>query len=714
MSQPSLLSFLLVEDSYADVLLLERELKRQGVRATLHCLDSLSALQEALTTQTWDMVLADYHVPGLPFALTLQEVLRLQPACPVVIVSGEVGEEVAVEQVKLGAADFVLKDRPARLGQVIQRALSDARARRLQAESATLLRRNAEELHLSAMVFATMREGVLVCDGARIVRAVNPAFLAMVGKNEDELLGKPIQALGPASAGDEFYRAVWASLARDDHWQGELPQRPLRTTKPLMLNVSTHRAAGGNVRHHIALLTDISDLRALKQQLDHEADYDPLTNLPNRKLLASRLRHAFNRARRYRTQGALLFIDLDEFKRVNDSKGHPVGDKVLQQVAVRLSHCLRDSDTLARYGGDEFVVVLEELQEVQQAAVVAQNLINEMHRPFHVDMHEFAIGASVGISVFPAESKDPDEVIQHADTALYQSKANGRGRYCFYTRELTEAVNRRQLLDSALRNALKLGEFELHYQPIVNVQAGRATHAEALVRWRDPGRGLIPPDEFIPYAEQSGLIVPLGALIIRRACEQFATWLGQGVPLEGLSINLSRREFDRDDMAGQILQVIAETGVPPERLTLEITETALLNPNHRDAAIQKLQKLRDAGIRVALDDFGMEYSSFSSLRQMQITNLKIDREFVSEAAHDRMAGAIVSAMIDLGRNMDLKVVAEGVETPEQLAFLRSKGCHQIQGYLLSRPVSAHDLPGALQQAEQRLCGLDGLAWVGVR
>ncbi len=701
MSTPPVSSFLVIEDSYADFLLLERELRRQGIRARLHRVDTLPDLRAALTGQHWDLVMADYHVPGLPFSRALATVLDLHPDCPVVIVSGEIGEEVAVEQLKLGAADFVLKDRPARLGQVVRRALQDALTQQGSRRAQQLLQQSMDELRRAAVVFEHVREGVLIVDPDGILVSTNPAFRRMSGMDDAARPGLRLSDLACQPAPQELLSRIWDTMCVKADWQGEISHqaRPADATQTLWLSLSTLCDADGMLLNHIALLTDISQLRRSEQKLQHLASHDPLTDLPNRMQMMERLQHAMRRARRLRHGGAVLCLDLDRFKDINDSHGHPVGDALLKLVAQRLRENLRDSDTLARLGGDEFVVMLEDLPEISHAARVAQHLIDQISRAFVVGTHELFVGLSIGISGFPEGSANADIVIQHADTALYQAKARGGnlgGNFCFYTREQTEAVSERQALDGKLRRAMMRGEFELHYQPLVNMRTGRADGAEALVRWRDPEQGLVPPDRFIPMTEESGLIIPLGEWILRNACEQLVAWLAQGIDLKSLSINLSRRQFGQDDLASRILSILHETGAPADRVVLELTETVLME--RHEEAVSKMNELCAAGVRIAIDDFGVGWSSFDHLRRLPISSLKIDRSFLREVPADKRDSNLVAAIISMGRTLGLAVVAEGVEQAGQLAFLRQQGCDHAQGYLLARPVPAADLPMALLAA----------------
>ena len=395
----------------------------------------------------------------------------------------------------------------------------------------------------------------------------------------------------------------------------------------------------------------------------------------------------------------MLFLDLDQFKNVNDSFGHSTGDDLLRMVAGRYRKRVRDSDTLARMGGDEFVVLLENLREPEYAAAVAQSLIEELREPFHLaGGQEVYVGTSIGISVFPGESDAADQVIGNADAAMYQAKNGGRNTFRYYTESLTVAANARVALEAALRHGLERSEFILHYQPLVMIDDLKVRGAEALVRWERPGHGLVPPGQFIPLAEETELIVPLGALVLRAACTQMKLWLDLGLDLDTMAVNLSAHQFRRPDIHEMVDGILAETGLAPEFLELEITESALME--FGEEAERRLWALKSLGVRLAIDDFGTGYSSLSYLKRFPIDKLKIDQSFVRDIPRDSADMEIVGAVVGLAKNLKLDVVAEEIETPDQLAFLRHLNCSAGQGYLFSRPVAAKSFEGCLKTGFQ--------------
>ncbi len=431
-------------------------------------------------------------------------------------------------------------------------------------------------------------------------------------------------------------------------------------------------------------------LKASEAELEYLAHHDPLTDLPNRFQLRSRLHRALARARRDGTKGAVLFVDLDHFKHLNDSMGHAVGDELLRMVAQRLRGRLRETDTLARMGGDEFVVILEHLKDAATAAVAAQSLIDELAHPFRfVSGQEAYIGASIGISVFPDDAHDIEQVVRNADAAMYKAKADGRNRFYFYTSSLTRAANARVHLEVALRQALDRGELTVHYQPLVTLDGLRAGGVEALARWDRPGEGLVPPLAFIPLAEETGLIVPLGEQILRMACKQMRDWLDQGLDLKTLAVNLSAHQLKHPRIGQMVCEALDDAGLPASYLELEITETSLISVGQGVQSV--LADLKSTGVRLSIDDFGTGYSCLSYLKDMPIDKLKIDRSFVRDLVQDRADLQIVTAIIGLARTLGLEVLAEGVETDAQLALLRKLNCDCAQGYLFSAPLPAPEL-----------------------
>jgi diguanylate cyclase (GGDEF)-like protein/PAS domain S-box-containing protein len=555
-----------------------------------------------------------------------------------------------------------------------------------------------KRLRLAAAAIASTRDGIVITDLDVRVLAVNPAYTEITGYTEAEMLGKNPRLLQSGRHDRAFYQAMWASIHETGYWRGEVWNRRRNgELYPQWLTITIVRGRRGLASHYVGVLTDLSQIRYAEAQLEHLAHHDPLTDLPNRLLAHSRLAHALDQAQRHAQRIGVLIIDLDRFKTINDSLGHPAGDELLRILAQRLRERLRDEDTLARLGGDEFLVIMEYLHRPEEAAAVAQSLLRLLAKqPFHLPGgHEVFINASIGLSLYPEDGQTATELLQHADAAVYQAKEQGRSTYRFYTEALTQAANERLGLESRLRRALERGEFVLHYQPLVSVPMGRIIGVEALVRWQPPDGALVPPMRFIPLAEETGLIVALGEWVLRTACAQAKAWLEAGSPLL-LAVNLSARQFQTVDIVEQVRAVLADTGLPAVALELEITESTLMEQGQQ--AITTLNALKALGVRLAIDDFGTGYSSLAYLKRFPINKLKIDQSFVRDIPNDPGDMEIAAAIIALARTLRLEVLAEGVELPEQLVFLRAKGCDSYQGYLFSQPVPVAEL-GALLGAE---------------
>jgi diguanylate cyclase (GGDEF)-like protein len=442
------------------------------------------------------------------------------------------------------------------------------------------------------------------------------------------------------------------------------------------------------------IFRDERTARATTLEITHSAEHDFLTGLPNRLLLHDRVGQAIALAQRHNTKVAVLFLDLDGFKHINDSLGHPIGDRLLQSIAKRLVACVRGTDTVSRQGGDEFVALLSELHRPEDAAVLARKMLEAVAQAHSIDRHDLHITTSIGISIYPGDGRDAETLIKNADTAMYQAKENGRHIYKFFTPAMNVRAVERQINEEGLRSALERREFALHYQPKINLATGAITGAEALLRWTHPTRGVVPPAEFIPVAEDCGLILPIGNWVLREACQQVRAWANAGLPATTMAVNVSAMEFRNENFLQGVFAVLSETGLDPRFLELELTEGVLMK--HADSAVSILQALRKKGVQVAIDDFGTGYSSLSYLQKFPVDALKIDQSFVRQIGTTGGDTPIVSAVISMARSLKLRVVAEGVETPEELAFLRADQCDEAQGYYFSRPVPAEQFARLLK------------------
>jgi diguanylate cyclase (GGDEF)-like protein/PAS domain S-box-containing protein len=558
-------------------------------------------------------------------------------------------------------------------------------------------KRMEARLRQAATVFESSAEGVLIVDRELRIVAANKAFTRITGYTEAEALGRSPRMLSSGRHDAAFYDALWQTVAGTGTWQGEVwNRRKNGEVYPEWLTISQVLDECGAITHYVGIFSDITLLKRSQEKLDYQAHHDPLTDLPNRLLFEDRLNHALQRARREKTQLAVLFVDLDRFKNINDTLGHPVGDRVLQEIGKRLGAALRDADTVARLGGDEFIILLEDVVGERDVAVVAEKLLEDFRRPIAAQGQEFYVTASIGASLYPRDGDDVATLVKNADAAMYRAKERGRNSYEFYTVELTWSALERLSIETSLRRALERGELRLFLQPQYGIRSGRLTGAEALLRWQHPERGLVQPQQFVQMAEETGLIVPIGEWILHRACEQARAWLDAGQILPRVAVNVSAMQFRRGAILDTVAAVLRDTRLPPERLELEITESNIMK--QAEEGIDVLLGLRKLGVRLAIDDFGTGYSSLSYLKRLPVDNLKIDQGFVRELPQDSDDAAIARAVIALAHGMELGVIAEGVETEAQRSFLESEGCDEVQGFLLGRPAPAADF-GRLMQSQ---------------
>jgi diguanylate cyclase (GGDEF)-like protein/PAS domain S-box-containing protein len=557
--------------------------------------------------------------------------------------------------------------------------------------SITIERKRTEiQLKLAAQVFEQSNEGFMITDAHHILIKVNPAFSAITGYSESEALGKSATLLDSGHHDQEFERSIKTSIEAHNFWQGEVwKRRKNGEVYPELLNRSVLRDSAGHISQYVDVFADITQLKASEAQLEFLAHHDPLTALPNRLRLFFRLEHAIDAAKRDNKQLALLMLDLDRFKDVNDSFGHLAGDQLLQLVAAQLKKRLRDIDTVCRLGGDEFTVLLEDIAQPEDAARIAQIIISDLCEPWTLSTSiEVLIGVSIGISLYPQHGDTPELLLQHADAAMYKAKESGRNRFAYFSNEFTEAARERIALEGRLRRAIIQNELRVYYQPQIDIATGKIIGAEALVRWQNPVDGLIPPNRFIPVAEQTGLIMALGAWVLKETCRQGRQWLEAGFPPMTLAVNVSPHQLRQGDLSALVAEVLMETGFPAEYLELELTESGLME--RQTEIITLMNNLRAQGIRLAIDDFGTGYSSLAYLKRFPLDVLKIDKSFIDDIPHHQDDMEIAATIIAMGHTLGFKVLAEGVETQEQLTFLEAKGCDYYQGYLKSRPLPADD------------------------
>jgi len=545
------------------------------------------------------------------------------------------------------------------------------------------------DLRISATAFEA-QEGMVITDAEHVILRVNRAFTDVTGFAPEDAIGQKMSLLRSGRHGPAFYAAMRDSIERNGSWQGEIwNKRKNGEIFPEWLTITAVKGGNGSITHYVGTLSDISARKAAEEEIQKLAFYDPLTHLPNRRLLMDRLQQALVSSSRSGLFGALLFIDLDNFKTLNDTLGHDVGDLLLQRVAERLTQCVREGDTVSRLGGDEFVVMLEDLGESSDESAtlaegVGEKIMASLNQFYQLAGHEHRSTPSIGVTLFADQRETVDELLKRADLAMYQAKAAGRNTLRFFDPDMQAAVTARAAMEADLRKGLEKNAFFLHYQPQVDVH-GCMTGAEALVRWQHPQRGLVSPAEFIPLAEETGLILPIGHWVLNTACSQLVAW-GTRPEMSHLTlaVNVSARQFHHVDFVEQVLAVLDHTGANPQKLKLELTESLLLDDV--EDIIAKMSELKAHGVGFSLDDFGTGYSSLSYLKRLPLDQLKIDQSFVRDVLTDPDDAAIARTIVALAQSLRLDVIAEGVETEEQRDFLQSNGCHAYQGYLFSRPL----------------------------
>jgi diguanylate cyclase (GGDEF)-like protein/PAS domain S-box-containing protein len=552
-------------------------------------------------------------------------------------------------------------------------------------EDITAKVRDQEQIRLQSSALSAAANSIFITDKQGRIIWVNAAFCRLSGFNVEELVNQTPRILKSGRQDAEFYAQLWQTILAGKVWSGEVIERRKNGELFTVHQTITPLTDGGEITHFIAVHEDITARKDAEARIEQMAYHDTLTGLSNRVELQNRLEQAVLQAKRHSRSLALHFIDLDRFKVVNDTLGHAMGDALLQAVAKRLESCLRASDTAARIGGDEFAVLQLEISNMEGAATLANKILSAMAEPFRLSGRDIHISPSIGISVFPLDSNMPDELMKNADIAMYLAKNEGRNNFQFFTSALNLQIRDRLILESDLHAALEKGEFVLHYQPQVNLRTRRLTGMEALIRWRHPTRGMVPPRMFIGVAEECGLIHELSRWVLEQACAQNAAWQAAGLPRRRLSVNISSTNFKRGDLCQIIAEVLESTQLSPQYLELEVTETLLLDDEDVIKAIPALKKM---GVTLSIDDFGTGYSSLNYLRRLPVEKLKIDQSFVRGLPECKDDAIIVRAIIELGHALGYTVIAEGVESEEQLVYLRDHGCDEGQGYLFGHPMPA--------------------------
>ncbi len=546
------------------------------------------------------------------------------------------------------------------------------------------------ELKMATKVIENTLEGVLVADTDGTILSVNPAFTRITGYTAEEAIGKTPRLLRSNHHDVRFYQQLWGSLLSTGQWQGEIwNRRKNGEAYPEWLTISAIRDENGVVQQYVSVFNDITKYKQQEAHIHHQAYYDALTDLPNRLLFADRLKQAVAHAYRQRQQLAVMFLDLDRFKQVNDSFGHHVGDQLLQEVAKRLQALVRADDTVARLGGDEFTLLLQNISHADDAIRIADQVIKAFDSPIVIEKHELFTSTSIGIAIYPYDGTDAETLMKNADSAMYLAKRNGRNSYQMYTPDMNESAAEQLILENQLRRAIERDELVLHYQPQVNADTGEIVGIEALLRWQHPEKGLLYPLEFMALAEESGLIVSIGEWVLRAACVQNKLWQATACKAVKMAVNVSARQFSHPHFVRLVEQVLEESSLEPRWLELEVTENILLRDTEQ--AIDKLQRLKALGVTLSIDDFGTGYSSMAYLKNFPFDTVKIDRSFISDVVVNTNDAEIAKAIIAMAHSMNLKVIAEGVETIGQLEFMHTHQCDDIQGYYISYPLEAEEM-----------------------
>ena len=676
MTEP--LRVLIVEDRPSDAELMVLHLEDEGFVPEWVRVETEETYAAELDAAP-DLILSDWSLPTFSGLRALRAVRGRGLDTPFVIVSGSVGEEAAIDALHEGADDYVLKDRLARLGQAVRRALEAKRLRNVQW-------RAEADLRQAAMVFESSTEGVTITDVEGAILAVNRAFVEITGYAEEEVLGQNPRILQSGRQDETFYRDMWTTLTATGRWRGELwNRRKDGEIYPEWMTISAVKDDQGRTTNYVGVFSDVGDTKRAQQQLDFLLQHDALTGLPNRALLFDRLEQALLVASRTSRMVGVLVLDIDRFGKVNDGLGHAVGDGLLQAVAQRIGDNLGAGDSLARFGGDEFVVMIGHAASATHVARLARAYQDWLAMPFSVDGHDVLVTCCAGVSLYPTDAANSATLVRLAEAAMRRAKVEGRDTMAFVDVGVAAELEDRLELERLLRGVVARNELVVHYQPQVDMADRSLVGVEALVRWQHPELGLLPPGQFIPLAEEVGIIDEIGEWVLAESCRQIAAWQADGLAVPRVAVNLSARQLEREDLAMTVGAVLDAAAIGPERLELEVTESMTMR--HTETATAVLEDLRRLGVDLVMDDFGTGYSSLAQIMRLPLCRLKIDISFVRDIGHPA-AEAIIRASIAIASSLGLQTVAEGVEQEYQATFLRIAGCDIGQGYLYGRPVPA--------------------------
>ena len=683
MNKKSIELLLLVEDNPGDARLLREMFGEHGAhKIKLMHVECMSEAEKHLAEHLFDIILLDLGLPDAQGLAAVRRAHAAAPRIPLVVLTGLDDDSLSAQALREGAQDYLIKGQIETRG--LLRALRYAVERKIMEEALFVEKERAQ------VTLKSIGDAVACTDILGNISFLNLVAEKMTGWSCKEALGRPmpeVLRILDATSRETILNPMEMEVGQDRPLH--LPANCVLIRRdgceiPIEDSVAPIHDREGQVTGAVIVFRDVSAARVMALQMAHSAQHDFLTGLPNRMLLNDRVGQAIVAAQRHMKKVAVLFLDLDGFKHINDSLGHAIGDKLLQSVAKRLANCVRGPDTISRQGGDEFVVLLSEVERSEDAAITARRMLKDVAEAHSIDLQDLHVTTSIGVSVFPDDGLDAETLVKNADTAMYQAKENGRQSYQFFKPAMNTRAVERQFIEESLRRALERQEFALHYQPKISLSTGEITGAEALIRWTHPIRGPVSPAQFIPVAEDCGLILPIGNWVLREACKQARAWMDAGLPLGTMAVNISAMEFRDENFLEGIFAILKDTGLDPRFLELELTESVLMK--HAESTESILKSLRAKGVQLAVDDFGTGYSSLSYLKKFPLDALKIDQSFVRQITTAPDETTIVTAIISMGRSLKLRVVAEGVETHDELAFLQDHQCDEAQGYYFSRPV----------------------------
>jgi diguanylate cyclase (GGDEF)-like protein/PAS domain S-box-containing protein len=688
---------LLIEGDAGDAAKVFQGLTKPGT-PNLEWVKNLSHGLQRLKQSGIAAILLNLFLPDSRGIETFDKTLAAACQIPILVLCGANNENTGKLAVEHGAHDYLLTDH--------LDSYSLTRAVRGMIERGTIADALFVEKERAEVTLNSIGDAVLSTDIAGNVTYLNSVAEAMTGWQKADAIGKPLR---------EVFNIIDGATREPSENPMAMAVRQNKTVSltencilirrdgyesPIEDSAAPIHDRSGEITGAVIVFHDVSVARQMSLQLAHLAQHDSLTDLPNRLLLNDRLQQAITMARRHKYRIAVLFLDLDRFKHINDSLGHVLGDQLLQAVGARLERSIRESDTVGRQGGDEFVVVLSELDSTEHASIGAAKLLAALTMPYHIGSNDLIVPVSIGISIYPDDGEDAETLISNADTAMYQAKESGRNNYQFFKQEMNVRATERQFIESGLRVALERKEFLLHYQPKINLSSGAIVGVEALLRWKHPERGFISPVNFISIAEDTGMILPIGKWVLREACTQARVWVDAGLPPLLMAVNISAVEFRSKGFVETVRETLAATGMDPRWLELELTESVLMK--HAESTASMLTTLKTIGVQLTVDDFGTGYSSLSYLRQFPVDAFKVDQSFVHEISTRADDAAIVSAVISMGNSLKKRVIAEGVETREQMDFLTNEGCEEAQGFYFNRPMVPDQLAGLLEDSVSHL------------